>query len=45
MKVLTDNATGAIPLLVSAAPVLSVTDAVFEAISGLTTTGSTVLLP
>ena len=35
---------GAIPLLVSAAPVLSVTDAVFEAISGLTTTGSTVLI-
>jgi trk system potassium uptake protein len=34
---------GAIPLLISHAPAVSVTDAVFEAISGLTTTGSTVL--
>ena len=38
------GAAGAIPLLVSTAPNVSVTDAVFEAISGLTTTGSTVLV-
>ena len=35
---------GAVPMLVSVAPLMSVTDAVFEAISGLTTTGSTVLV-
>lgn len=35
---------GAVPLLVGLAPVASVTDAVFEAMSGLTTTGSTVLI-
>ncbi len=34
---------GAAPLLFSTAPVMTVTDAVFEAISGLTTTGATVL--
>ncbi len=34
---------GAAPLLFSEQPSLSVTDAVFEAISGLTTTGATVL--
>ena len=34
---------GAAPLLFSKAPSLSITDSVFEAISGLTTTGATVL--
>ena len=34
---------GAAPLLFSTTPTLSITDAVFEAISGLTTTGATVL--
>lgn len=34
---------GATPLLLSTSPELSVTDAVFESISGLTTTGATVL--
>lgn len=34
---------GSVPLLLSDDPVLSVTDAVFESISGLTTTGATVL--
>lgn len=34
---------GAVPLILSEAPVLSVTDAVFESMSGLTTTGATVL--
>jgi trk system potassium uptake protein len=34
---------GAIPLLLSEHPSISVTDAVFESISGLTTTGATVL--
>jgi trk system potassium uptake protein TrkH len=34
---------GATPLLFSAAPVMSFTDAVFESMSGLTTTGATVL--
>ncbi len=34
---------GAVPLTLSPSPVLSVTDAVFEAISGLTTTGATVI--
>ena len=35
---------GAAPLLFAEAPRLSVTDAVFEAISGLTTTGATVIV-
>lgn len=35
---------GALPLLLAQAPAISVTDAVFEAISGLTTTGSTVIV-
>jgi len=35
---------GAVPLLLSSAVVVSVTDAVFEAVSGLTTTGATVLV-
>lgn len=34
---------GSVPFLLSAAPVLSITDAVFESISGLTTTGATVI--
>ncbi len=34
---------GSLPFLLSAAPKLSVTDAVFESISGLTTTGATVI--
>ncbi|MEC9340864.1 MAG: TrkH family potassium uptake protein [Pseudomonadota bacterium] len=34
---------GALPLLVSHAPLLTVTDAVFESLSGLTTTGATIL--
>ncbi len=34
---------GAIPLLLSDQPVMSVTDAVFETVSGLTTTGATTL--
>ncbi|ROR98995.1 trk system potassium uptake protein TrkH [Sinobacterium caligoides] len=34
---------GAIPLLLSEQPSLSVTDAIFESISGLTTTGATVI--
>jgi trk system potassium uptake protein TrkH len=34
---------GAAPLLFSTQPVMTITDAVFEAISGLTTTGATVL--
>jgi len=34
---------GALPLIFSASPVLSVTDAVFESVSGLTTTGATVI--
>lgn len=38
------GSAGAIPLLLSHAPEMSVTDALFEAISGLTTTGSTVLV-
>ncbi|MBC6429120.1 MAG: potassium transporter [Cellvibrionales bacterium] len=33
----------ALPFLLSAAPAMSITDAVFESISGLTTTGATVL--
>lgn len=35
--------SGAIPLLLSEFPKLSVTDAIFESMSGLTTTGATVL--
>ncbi|MDH5694807.1 MAG: TrkH family potassium uptake protein [Gammaproteobacteria bacterium] len=35
---------GALPLILSEAPVLSVTDSVFEAMSGLTTTGATVIV-
>lgn len=38
------GSAGAIPFFVSTAPAVSVTDAIFEAISGLTTTGSTVLI-
>ena len=34
---------GSAPLIFSAEPALSITDAVFESISGLTTTGATVL--
>ncbi len=34
---------GSVPLLLSENPVLSVTDAVFESMSGLTTTGATIL--
>jgi len=34
---------GAVPLYLADAPVLSLTDAIFESISGLTTTGATVL--
>jgi len=34
---------GALPFLLSADPVLSITDAVFESMSGLTTTGATVI--
>jgi len=34
---------GAVPLFISTAPTLTITDAVFESISGLTTTGATVL--
>ncbi|MEM7027851.1 MAG: potassium transporter TrkG, partial [Pseudomonadota bacterium] len=36
--------TGSVPLLLAEAPNLSVTDAVFESISGLTTTGATILI-
>ena len=35
---------GSLPLLMSANPVMSVTDAFFESMSGLTTTGATVLV-
>jgi trk system potassium uptake protein TrkH len=35
--------SGSLPLLLSAEPELSLTDAVFESISGLTTTGATVI--
>ena len=34
---------GAVPLMLSEYPVMSLTDAVFESVSGLTTTGATVL--
>ena len=40
---LTLGFTGSIPLLLSEFPKLSVTDAIFESMSGLTTTGATVL--
>lgn len=35
---------GALPLVISESPQLSITDAVFESISGLTTTGATVIV-
>ena len=35
---------GSIPLLLSAVPDLSITDAIFESISGLTTTGATIIV-
>lgn len=34
---------GSLPFLLSAAPAISITDAIFESISGLTTTGATVI--
>ncbi len=34
---------GSLPLILSATPVMSITDAVFESMSGLTTTGATVI--
>ena len=37
------GAFGALPLFLSEAPNLSITDAIFESISGLTTTGATVI--
>ncbi len=37
------GAFGAVPLLLAATPAMSVTDAFFETVSGLTTTGATVL--
>ena len=36
--------SGAVPLLLSDEPSMSVTDAVFESVSGLTTTGATVII-
>jgi len=36
--------TGSIPLLLSNVPDLSITDAIFESISGLTTTGATIIV-
>ncbi len=36
--------TGSIPLMISDTPHLSLTDAVFESVSGLTTTGATVIV-
>tara|TARA_R110002074_G_scaffold224025_1_gene395061 strand:+ start:14961 stop:16412 length:1452 start_codon:yes stop_codon:yes gene_type:complete len=36
--------TGSVPLILSNTPELSVTDAVFESISGLTTTGATIIV-
>jgi trk/ktr system potassium uptake protein len=35
--------TGSVPLILSDAPELSITDAIFESISGLTTTGATII--
>jgi len=40
---LTLGLSGAIPFYVSSMPSLSLTDAIFESISGLTTTGATVI--
>jgi trk system potassium uptake protein TrkH len=37
------GSAGAVPLLISPRPAIGLTDAVFEAVSGLTTTGATVL--
>lgn len=36
--------SGAVPLMLSHQPMVSITDAVFESVSGLTTTGATVLV-
>ncbi len=36
--------SGALPFVLSESPVMSVTDAVFESVSGLTTTGATVIV-
>ncbi len=36
--------TGSVPLLLAETPQLSITDAVFESISGLTTTGATIIV-
>ncbi|MBL1141754.1 MAG: potassium transporter [Proteobacteria bacterium] len=36
--------TGSVPLILSDTPELSVTDAIFESISGLTTTGATIII-
>ena len=36
--------TGSVPLILSNTPELSITDAVFESISGLTTTGATIIV-
>lgn len=38
------SATGALPFMLAAEPDMSVTDAFFESVSGLTTTGATVLI-
>lgn len=38
------GSSGSLPLLLSDSPTLSITDAVFESISGLTTTGATVII-
>ena len=35
--------TGSVPLIISSTPEISITDAVFESISGLTTTGATIM--
>jgi trk system potassium uptake protein TrkH len=37
------TATGALPFILSTDPHLSITDAIFESVSGLTTTGATVI--
>lgn len=37
------GSSGSVPLIISETPVMSITDAVFESISGLTTTGATVI--
>ena len=36
--------TGSVPLILSSTPELTITDAVFESISGLTTTGATIIV-